>query len=147
MVEQLALNETVVGSNPTGGTKRNSQKRREAFLRFVRAELYRVKRDSEPGAASTYVYESVIARIDLVTCAHIKLVELARLYCVKINSHAEVAKLVDAPALGADGVTHGSSSLPLGTNKKTTHPTILLDGLNYLSISSGTNAGCVGCAL
>ena len=32
--------------------------------------------------------------------------------------YAEVAKLVDAPALGADGVTHGSSSLPLGTKNK-----------------------------
>ncbi len=28
---------------------------------------------------------------------------------------AEVAKLVDVLALGASGVTHGSSNLPLGT--------------------------------
>lgn len=34
---------------------------------------------------------------------------------VVLSSHAEVAKLVDAPALGADGVTHGGSSPLLGT--------------------------------
>ena len=46
------------------------------FFAFVKAQgCFVSKRNPEPGSASTYVCEGVIARRDLVTCDHIDLVE------------------------------------------------------------------------
>ena len=63
-------------------------------FRFVRAQLYRVKRDSEPGAASTYVYESVTTRRDLVTLIYQNHLRVAHTGFVELRSSSVPNDLV-----------------------------------------------------
>ena len=51
---------------------------------------------------------------------------------------AEVAKLADAPALGAGGATRGSSNLPLGTNTKNAFSNPL-EGKNIFAVFINEN--------